>query len=535
MLTPFRPPPEDYYQNNCATLLRFVLQTYGNLLAPTETETIEGFLGASNDAQRLMARLLTRKGPLFRPDTLNYDEIEDPGGALVELSARGLIEENPTVAADELLSRLTKSELISFVPMAANKHSKSQLLQLALSGRTDAQVCRLVYQTFRVVCLCHEYVWQLLLFLYFGERRQDWSAFVLRDLGQTRYEDLVLTPQFESRAALTRALKYLWLSDLSRRVAESEKLTGDLLSALEPVPDGRWLARRRNRAILRIGRYHERQADYEKALHSFSLVDGHPARERRVRILTKLGRNEAAERLIKEVLHEPSNEEEAQFVQRFGKRGAGYQPPIKKYVIGQWLNAGDTQVSIEQQAGEILVRSGYAHWVVHAENTLVRTLTGLLYWPIIFAPVQGVFTNPFQAAPNDLYEDDFFAARRQSVFEHELKLEGDAGVVEMLTKTASEKFGIANDLVSWRLLARVSLHVLLEYMPAADIRRVAKFMIRNLSQRRSGLPDLFAARRDGSYELIEVKGPGDQLQPGQRVWLRHLNQLGIPASVMRLQ
>ncbi|MFT7653430.1 MAG: hypothetical protein ACI9ON_002807 [Limisphaerales bacterium] len=535
MLTPFRPPPEDYYQNNCATLLRFVLQTYGSLLVRTETETIEGFLGASNDAQRLMARLLTRKGPLFRPETFKYNEIDDPDCALNELCRLGLLEKNPPMGADGVLSRLTKLELVSLVPMAANKHSKAQLLQLALSGRTDTQVCRLVYRAHKLVRISHEQIWQLFLFLYFGERRQDWSAFVLRDLGQTRYEALVLTPRFKDREALLQALEYLSLSDLSHRVSEGEKLTRDLLQILEPLPIDRWLARRRNKAILRIARHHERQADYEEALYSFSLVDVHPARERRVRILTKLGLTEAAKKLVSEIAQVPWSEEELQFVERFGKRNAGYQPPINKYVISQWLDSRDTEASIEQQAGEILIRSGRAHWVIHAENTLVRTLTGLLYWPIVFAPVQGVFTNPFQAAPNDLYQGDFYAARKESILEHEVRLESDTDLIDVLTKTASEKFGIANDLVSWNLLKQVSLEELLEYMPVADIRRLAKFMIRNLSERRSGLPDLFAACRDGSYELIEVKGPGDQLQPGQRVWLRHLKELDIPASVMRLQ
>ena len=49
---------------------------------------------------------------------------------------------------------------------------------------------------------------------------------------------------------------------------------------------------------------------------------------------------------------------------------------------------------------------------------------------------------------------------------------------------------------------------------------------------RKGLPDLirfFPSQR--RFELVEVKGPGDALQPHQRQWLRYFDQHGIPNRV----
>ena len=37
------------------------------------------------------------------------------------------------------------------------------------------------------------------------------------------------------------------------------------------------------------------------------------------------------------------------------------------------------------------------------------------------------------------------------------------------------------------------------------------------------------------YELVEVKGPGDQLRPNQERWLRFLRGHGIPARLVRVE
>ena len=58
-------------------------------------------------------------------------------------------------------------------------------------------------------------------------------------------------------------------------------------------------------------------------------------------------------------------------------------------------------------------------------------------------------------------------------------------------------------------------------------------MLNDLGQVRNGMPDLFVAYGGGQFELVEVKGPSDQLQPNQRVWLSQLCELGIPCRVVK--
>ena len=57
-----------------------------------------------------------------------------------------------------------------------------------------------------------------------------------------------------------------------------------------------------------------------------------------------------------------------------------------------------------------------------------------------------------------------------------------------------------------------------------------------MSQRR-GFPDLFVARpgRSPAFELLEIKGPGDQLRPEQRTWLQYLESKKVPVAVARVE
>jgi hypothetical protein len=174
-------------------------------------------------------------------------------------------------------------------------------------------------------------------------------------------------------------------------------------------------------------------------------------------------------------------------------------------------------------------------WGVHSENSLLKTLTGLIYWEAIFSPQPGAFTNPFQVAPHDLYEPDFVSLRAQEIAGIESRIGSNADLATHLQKISHAKQGIANPLVSWGLLQTISLEQWLEALPGDWIRALSHFLIRNLKDYRKGFPDLFVSHPDGTAEFVEVKGPGDQLQPQQRAWFETFHGLDIRARVIRLK
>lgn len=550
MLTPDRPPPEDYYQNNCRTLFGFVVEQYGELLDDEAQAQLRCYRNLSDDAQRLFARLLTRKGPLLRIDSLGYAEIADLAGALTELTQHHFIVRQPAAPADQILALLKKPELLTFadeylggrVPLP-KQLKKEQMVCALLSQRTEAQLLHPIRQALDWLKVADTDLWWLVRLLYFGDAVQDWSAFVIRDLGMVRYEPVSMrSKRFTNRADLQLDLQYRRYSQLSRRIDEFPGLAAVLLACMtgeqarrQPLTD-RFVRARRDRTLVRLGRWHERLAQPQLACQAYASVQLHPARERMVRVLHKHGDTAQAASWLDKIRTQPLSDEEAQFAERFGKRGGGHQPPVTEIEIDH------VRSDVEAQGLELyLQQAEHRHadveymWGAHVENSLLRTLTGLLYWEAIFADVPGAFTNPFQFGPNDLYQEDFVSPRRELIHQIEATLQEDDALIEALLQTSERKQGIANSLVSWRLLQHIPLQAFIEAMPAADIRKLCHFMIRHLAERKSGLPDLFVAYAPGCYELVEVKGPADQLQPGQRVWFKHFARLGIPARVLKLK
>ncbi|MGH8597508.1 MAG: hypothetical protein ACREXT_12695, partial [Gammaproteobacteria bacterium] len=99
LLHPNVPPPPHYYADNVARLLAEVDRQYNDMLLERERTYLAQFFALSVDGQRLYARLLTRKGPLIRIDSLRYREIRDVHAALTELETAQLVQRNPCVPA----------------------------------------------------------------------------------------------------------------------------------------------------------------------------------------------------------------------------------------------------------------------------------------------------------------------------------------------------------------------------------------------------------------------------------------------------
>jgi len=102
---------------------------------------------------------------------------------------------------------------------------------------------------------------------------------------------------------------------------------------------------------------------------------------------------------------------------------------------------------------------------------------------------------------------------------------------------------IANALVAWDRLTLAELQMALSRIPREHLALVFDRMAVNLGVHRAGFPDLilFPPAKAGGptgaagYELVEVKGPGDQLRPNQERWLRFFGEHGLPARLIRVE
>ena len=102
------------------------------------------------------------------------------------------------------------------------------------------------------------------------------------------------------------------------------------------------------------------------------------------------------------------------------------------------------------------------------------------------------------------------------------------------------KVGIASDLVHWKFLPRDLVERSVRTIPREHLAAVFGKLSGHPGANKSGFPDLILfAPQSGRgllpYEMVEVKGPADQLQVDQRHWLRYFSRHGIPYRIFRVQ
>ncbi|MFT4712486.1 MAG: hypothetical protein ACJAVI_001324 [Candidatus Azotimanducaceae bacterium] len=570
--------PDGYYLYNFSFLLNFVESRYRDLLSENEVGFIQSFGNVSEGAQRLYVRLVLRKGPLFRSDKLNYAEIKNLNLAAFELRAVGLLDvccpidagveeqdnlsegdelqsnltESLTDNIDALLSLLTKPELVDLLKSNLEfENSPAQInkTQLLETGNEHLSVSDFrkainfdVYQPLGVEHL------ELLKLLFFGNMYQDFTEFVLNDLGITPFEQYIIdqdTRFFSKRDIVDDTIQLYYLNELSLSAIESNDLVA-LLQVAEMVNliDEPSLQRRKDKVINRIARQLERLEQYHDALRLFSFSQTAPARERRTRIYhSALENAEQALVSCNEIISNPEDEAEFEFAVKFGKRILkknklpipAHYPNLK--TIAPQLNTVelefDPQYRVEEVTRQWYVNQG--HQSAYVENALFTGIFGLAFWDIIFGATKGVFFNPCQRGPVDLFSSDFTPRRQAAITVRLQELESDHFLRRKVLDTFNKKQGLANILVNWHVLNRTLLALALERIPVKHLCSVFERLLADLRSNRSGLPDLIVFPDTGGYQLVEVKGPGDKLQDNQNRWIRHFECKGLPIVVVNVK
>lgn len=550
-LHPRESPPAHYYAENLLAVVDAVLVRYGDILSDEERGFGEAVREASAPSQRLFARLLGRK-QLLREDRLDYAEVGDTTSALADLEDRGLIECCPQVPCEAMLSLLTVRELRSVFWDVRTSAKATKATRIAsVVAQVPMPLCR-----WRLRRHCswlrlrepnYPALYQL---LFFGDEEQDLTTFVMRDLGVVRFEAVPLsrsTRQFADRTTLQRYLELGAVREeitalgprppLAARGEQVPRLLKALWkrcdeSSCDRAPHApRLLERRRSRALNRMGRNLERAGDFDNALACYQQSTLPPARERRLRILHRLGDRQGVEQLRGEILRAPDTALELDFAQRFAQ--AWRRPPVP-LVEHPWPLDDPTRPqatargSVEAHALALLTAHCGSGW--HLENNLPLAIFALAYWQWIFAPLEGAFVNAFQTGPLDLFWPDFLAARRSMCSD---PLRGP--LKPRLLRTAHAKAGIANRLFNWRAFTPAVADAVFAAIPEAHLRALLDIVGTDLAGRRSGFPDLTVVYGPGKYEFVEVKGPSDQLQIHQRLWIHALLERGLPVRVLRFR
>ncbi|KAI0062194.1 hypothetical protein BV25DRAFT_1916125 [Artomyces pyxidatus] len=218
-------------------------------------------------------------------------------------------------------------------------------------------------------------------------------------------------------------------------------------------------------------------------------------------------------------------------------QGNGHKPTTSVLELEQkgkstWKGNDDEIVNVETLALQHYERLGYKGY--HCEGSIVRTLFGILFWDIIFAPVSGAFETPYQAAPLDIMEDSFYFAREELI-EQRLK-ELEEGFAGKILRSVDEEHRDKNTWcvgVDWDAFPREHLFEIIECFPSgAALATICRLFCEEYGHRSSGLPDLFIWNFETQHlKFVEVKGPGDTLQENQKLWIDVLHRAGFDVEV----
>jgi hypothetical protein len=540
---------EFYYLDNFQRVLDWIAERYADLLDGEERDFIARFPTLPQAARALFVRMVMRKGQLFRASKLSYAEIGCPLEAARSLLPTGWIAVDPVLTLDEVFDLLSKPEIAQAFALAPSQRQarKSEQLEALRPACNEDRPFSAWFQG------CPDSVFAILLkplcdrlrLIFFGNLSQDWTEFVLSDLGLFRYEQVEFSPASRGFRKRSDIDHYLRLHACKERYYAEEPA----LDVLRDVPrhafDNDWLDSRRERLLFQLGQQLEKEKDWEQAHAVYAECRYPGARGRAMRVLEKHEKFDQAYALYEQASAAPESEAERQHLLRIGPRlarklghpkgPARRAPPVQRLDLslarpgGEWRVEGVVLAHLQRDDAPVF----------YVENTLANSLFGLLCWPALFAAIPGAFFHPFHRGPADLYSADFHARRRRE-FDACLARLDDGSYRDAMRATWDSKAGLQSPFVSWEYLGWDIIEMALDCIPAAHLKLWCRRILQDVRDNRTGFPDLIQFRPAETdpgrrYNMIEVKGPGDRLQDNQLRWIEYCAAHGMPLTVCYLQ
>ncbi len=541
--------PETYYHDNVLLLFEHVENLYSDLLDAGQLEFFQRFAALGADAQKLYIRLLNRSHDCYRVSKLSYPEIASLDAAIAELDASGCIELNPSLERESLLKLFTKPELLAPCGLPGLKNLRRDAIEAALLERAGDAFFDSLEQSDDILLLNGRDEYLICQMLFFGNLNQSMTDFVLRDLGLYRFEKYRIDSEHRPYRS-SAEIQHHWLLqqlEILLGLADSEDpaVLADCLDAIprDIEPDApAW--RKCERLRYTIARQLERVGATGQALDAYRLCTLPPARERIVRVLAAERAVDEALELCRQMLHQPVDEQEIQFVCQFAPRLCKKHDRLplseidalqRDYPVATIELELDYRDSVEIAVAEYFDQQDGGETCYYVENSLFNAVLGLLIWDAIFAPVPGAFYNPFQHRPSDFYAPDFRHRREDLLANTWAQLRDNEDIRRVVAARWEDKFGIMNPLVNWQAVDLELIERALARIEHAHWRAIFERILQDLRNNRAGFPDLVHFPPDGGYCLVEVKGPNDTLQHNQRRWMQYFSEHSIPHRLARVK
>ncbi|MEQ8237942.1 MAG: VRR-NUC domain-containing protein [Cyclobacteriaceae bacterium] len=532
--------PPKYYLDYFKEVLAFIEKHSGHLLDIDDHQFYEIFHSLSEDAQCTIIRMANRKGEYFRMDKFEYPEISHQAEAFVELAEAGFstmdINNDPII-----FNQFTKAELDKAFPDKDFRHKYKEEVVLTLVETSTSEDYHHLLSKYQLVKILIQDHIEFLKLLYFGNTDSMMTEFVIRDVGNIQLENLE-NHQFSSWfSSRSEALAVFELSkwNTAIKLAFDNYLPEEILQFLAPVnwssllqyPAAQKIG---NKLMMRIGEYYEKMGFLESAISFFEWAKKHPARERRIRIMDKIGRKEDALDLAAFVTEQPYNAKELTFacdyIAKKGDRILKSTTTKIKSSPSISLVPNPTQ-KVEAQALAYFAKKGFDG--IHSENFIWRNLFGLTFWHELFDNINGTFHHPLQRMPSDLYSEAFYLERKIQLEQRISTFRTRKQYLKHIEKIIKEKSGITNPFIYWHEQMMDYIGLIVERLPFAGLKKIMLEIAKNVKDNSTGFPDLFIWN-ETEYFFYEIKSPNDHLSAQQLFWINFLEKQKVNAQILRL-
>ena len=520
-----------YYLDHFFEMVAFLREHYPKVEEEAEGIFLRKFENLGRDAQALTVRLANRRGRVFVRDSLTYDEIEDHRRSLSELEEGRLI--RPPAEKDhiELIHALTKTQLLDFL-----KSTGVELRGLRSLGKQTLieKACELCCfdqlkkegQLDQFVIQRHVDDLAFLNFLFFGRLSEGRQSFTLRDLGilKTRPVKSAFKPRYPDIETAREAFGY---ARLVRKIREADE--EGLRQIATTVPD--WPERRKDRSIALLGGQFEKLNLRDEALEVYQQSQIHPARERRCRLLFSKGERAGVRVLLKEIIADPSSDEELLFAEDF------YRLKYSGKTVGKLTSLlreapvikVDEAFKDGSERAAILYYGARGLETHSAENHFWMTLFGTLFWD----ELQDLTPNEFDARPTRLLDGSFGECQVEEI-SRKLGLIGTPAASKLIHEVFANHYGEPSGLFQWGAVDEAVLIRFLERANSVAVVAALRRIIEDPRTNSRGYPDLLQFADDGVH-FIEIKAEGDQIRRHQLVQIQALQACGFEVSVVRVE
>ena len=536
-----------YYLENALTVWQWVLKHHCDCLCTEEIQQLQDILNLPRDAQALLVRMVMRQGELFPLGTLQYAEIENTNQAVALLKDLKLIEMDPLISLDEAYSKFNKEIIWTFChrhfPVPPKKSERKDTLYQRLKSSQWAEKPRTAQDwgdTDHWIRLRYPSFYKRIQLMFFGNLAQDWSEFIVTELGHIKYESISYQPELRAFTNRSDIDRYLHFDDLQADT-ENTLLNGADTLEIDPLLlsacHNRWLEAKRKRVCFKLAQLFEKNNLLKDAVSLYDATQSNTALVRQLRLMERYDSPESITQLAQSALKAIQHSETSIYLQRIlhrQQRKLGLPvkraKPIEIPELLLHLPASDYRV--ENAVAHTLSTSSSP--VYYVENRLIPSLWALLFWEAIYAPIKGAFLHPFQSAPLDIYSKDFFQARANQLSKLRATIV-DGSYQAIIRHHYHKKHSLQCPFIHWPSLSEELINLALDNISSEQLRGMFDYLEQDLRQHKRGMPDLIQfMTEEKSIRFIEVKAPNDRLQTSQNLWLEALIKLKIESYVAKV-